>query len=182
MILSVALNWWSVRLARSYQSRRQLELFGAFMRAKWTFLVDRKAGEMTNAIVTECERLGRAFTLCLSLFGSAVVALIYLALSAFIAWQATLSLIGFAVVAALGDDALLQEELCGWRKALRRSTRNCSPRSRSNLPAPNSSRPASASIAPSRKSSLWCASLARSIRSPPPCRELVRGLARISSP
>src|SRR4029077_18692132 len=40
MILSVGLNWWSVRLARSYQSRRQLELFGAFMRAKWTFLVD----------------------------------------------------------------------------------------------------------------------------------------------
>jgi ABC-type multidrug transport system fused ATPase/permease subunit len=101
MILSVALNWWSVRRARSYQSRRQLELFCAFMRAKWTFLVDRKSGEMVNAIVTECERLGRAFTLSLSLFGSAVVALIYLALSAFIAWQATLSLVVFAIVAAL---------------------------------------------------------------------------------
>jgi ABC-type multidrug transport system fused ATPase/permease subunit len=101
MALSVALNWWIVRLARSYQSQRQLELFGAFMRAKWTFLVDRKAGELVNAIVTECERLGRAFTLALSLFGSAVVAVIYLALSAFIAWQATLALVVFAVLAAL---------------------------------------------------------------------------------
>jgi ABC-type multidrug transport system fused ATPase/permease subunit len=101
MALSVALNWWSVRLARSHQSQRQLELFGAFMRAKWTFLVDRKAGELVNAIVTECERLGRAFTLSLSLFGSAIVAVIYLALSAFIAWQATLALVVFAVLAAL---------------------------------------------------------------------------------
>jgi ABC-type multidrug transport system fused ATPase/permease subunit len=101
MVLSVALNWWSVQLARSYQSQRQLELFGAFMRAKWTFLVERKAGEMVNAIVTECERLGRAFTLSLSLFGSAVVAFIYVALSAFIAWKVTLSLIAFALAAGL---------------------------------------------------------------------------------
>jgi ATP-binding cassette subfamily C protein len=45
--------------------------------------------------------LGRAFTLSLSLFGSAVVALIYVALSTFIAWQATLTLVVFAIAAAL---------------------------------------------------------------------------------
>jgi ATP-binding cassette subfamily C protein len=101
MILSVALNWWSTGWVQSYQSQRQLELFGAFMRAKWTFIVDRKAGEMVNAIVTECERLGRAFTFCLSLFGSTVVAFIYLILSVVIAWQAALSLLFFAVAAAL---------------------------------------------------------------------------------
>ena len=101
MGLSVVLNWWSVRLARSYQSRRQLELFRAFMRAKWTFIIDRKAGEMVNAIITECERLGRAFTLCLSLFGSTVVALIYIVLSSFIAWQATLALVVFVIAAAV---------------------------------------------------------------------------------
>ena len=101
MILSLGLNWWSVRFARSYQSQRQLELFGAFMHAKWSFIVDRKAGEMVNAIVTECERLGRAFTLSLSLFGSVVVALIYVALSAVIAWQTTLILIVSAIITAL---------------------------------------------------------------------------------
>jgi ABC-type multidrug transport system fused ATPase/permease subunit len=101
MFFTILLNWWSVRLARSYQSQRQLELFGAFMRAKWAFIVDRKAGEMTNAIITECERLGRAFTLSLSLLGSAVIIVIYVALSLVIAWQVTLSLVGFAVIAAL---------------------------------------------------------------------------------
>jgi len=101
MVFAVALHWWSTGWVQSYQSQRQLELFGAFMRAKWTFIVDRKAGEMVNAIVTECERLGRAFTLCLSLFGSAVVAFIYLILSVFIAWQVALSLVFFAVAAAL---------------------------------------------------------------------------------
>jgi ATP-binding cassette subfamily C protein len=100
-ILSLGLNWWTVRLAQSYQSRRQFELFGAFMRAKWTFIADRKAGEMTNAIVTECERLGRAFTICLSLLGSSVVAAVYIGLSAFVAWQATLSVVGFALATAL---------------------------------------------------------------------------------
>ena len=100
-ILSLGLNWWTVRLAQSYQSRRQFELFGAFMRAKWTFIADRNAGEMTNAIVTECERLGRAFTICLSLLGSSVVAAVYIGLSAFVAWQATLSVVGFALATAL---------------------------------------------------------------------------------
>ena len=101
MILSIALNWWSIRLARNYQAQRQLELFGTFMRAKWSFLINRKAGEMVNAITTECERLARALILTMSLIGSAIVALIYVALSAFIAWQATLCLIGFAIAAAL---------------------------------------------------------------------------------
>jgi ATP-binding cassette subfamily C protein len=101
MIFSVSLNWWSVRLAASYQSQRQMELFSAFMYAKWAFVVDHKVGEMTSAIVTECDRLGRAFALCLSLFGSAILVLVYLVLSLFIAWQVTLSLIGFAILAAL---------------------------------------------------------------------------------
>lgn len=101
MIMSLGLNWWSVRFARTYQSQRQLELFAAFMHAKWSFIIDRKAGEMVNAIITECERLGRAFTLSLSLFGSAVVALIYVVLSAVIAWQATFTLVGFAIITAL---------------------------------------------------------------------------------
>jgi ABC-type multidrug transport system fused ATPase/permease subunit len=111
MVLSVALNWWSVQLARSYQSQRQMELFGAFMHAKWSFLLDRKTGEMVNAIVTECERLGRAFTLFLSLFGSGIIAVIYVALSAFIAWEVAFSLIGFAVAAALAMTGLFRKSL-----------------------------------------------------------------------
>ncbi len=99
--LSLGLNFWTVRIARSYQSQRQLELFTAFMRAKWAFLTDRRAGELTNAIITECERLGRAFALCLSLLGSAIVAAIYVVLSALVAWQATVIIIGLAVASGL---------------------------------------------------------------------------------
>jgi ABC-type multidrug transport system fused ATPase/permease subunit len=114
-ILSLGLNWWTVRLAQSYQSRRQLELFSAFMRAKWTFIADRKAGEMTNAIVTESERLIRAFTICLSLLGSSVVATIYIILSAFVAWQATLSVIGLALATALAMSQLYKKSYAGGR-------------------------------------------------------------------
>ncbi len=99
--LTIALNWWSVKIARHYQSRRQIEMFNAFMRAKWSFIAGRKAGEMTNAIVTESERLGRAFTISLSLVSSFVVAFVYLILSLLIAWQVTLSLIVCAAVGAL---------------------------------------------------------------------------------
>ena len=106
MMFSLWLNWWSVRLASSYQSQRQVELFSAFMRAKWAFFVDRKVGEMTNAIVTECERSGRAFSLCLSLFGSAILAFVYVVLSLLIAWQVTLSLVGLAIVTALAISRL----------------------------------------------------------------------------
>ena len=102
MVLSVALNIWSVRTARNYQSQRQLELFVVFMRAKWVFLTDHRAGEMANSIITECERLGRAFALSLSLLSSALIAAIFVLLSAAIAWQATLAIVGLAVVSGLG--------------------------------------------------------------------------------
>ncbi len=103
------MNWWSVKLARHYQGRRQLELFGAFMRAKWNFIAARKAGEMTNAIVTETERLGRAFTISLSLLGSLVVAVIFTILSLLIAWQVTVSLIVCAVILALAMTRLYKK-------------------------------------------------------------------------
>src|SRR5262249_28789268 len=108
-LLSAALSWWSVRLARKYQSRRQLELFSAFMRAKWAFLASRKVGEMSNAIVSENERLGRACTICMSLLGRGVVAFIYVMISAFIAWQAMLGLTVFALSAALAMTGLYKK-------------------------------------------------------------------------
>jgi ABC-type multidrug transport system fused ATPase/permease subunit len=99
--LSIALIWWTAILARRYQSQRQLEMFSAFMRAKWRFIADQKAGDMINAIVTESQRLGGAFTICLSLLASVVVTIIYMILSLFIAWEVTITLIAFAVAAAL---------------------------------------------------------------------------------
>jgi ABC-type multidrug transport system fused ATPase/permease subunit len=109
VVLSSVLNWWTVGLGRHYQARRQLEIFRAFMRAKWSFIADKKAGEVTNAIITECERLGRAFTISLTLLGSLVVAIIYVALSVLIAWQVTVSLVVFALMAALAMSYLYKK-------------------------------------------------------------------------
>lgn len=99
--LAVALIWWTSILARRYQSQRQLEMFGAFMRAKWNFIANKKSGEITNAIITESERLGGALTICLSLLASVVITIIYVILALIITWQVTLSLIGFALAIAL---------------------------------------------------------------------------------
>jgi ATP-binding cassette subfamily C protein len=99
--LFIGLSWWSTRLARHYQAQRQAELFRALMGAKWSFVVARKAGELTNAVVTEAERLGTAFTIGLSLISTAVVMVTYFALSLLVAWQVTLCLAVFAVVSAL---------------------------------------------------------------------------------
>ncbi len=107
--LSIVLNWWTVSLGRHYQARRQWEILRAFMRAKWVLIANKKAGEMTNAIITECERLGRAFTLALTLLASLVVAIIYVVLSVAIAWQVTMSLIVFALVAALAMTRLYKK-------------------------------------------------------------------------
>ena len=170
MVLSVALNWWSVQLARSYQWQRQLELFGAFMRAKWSFLIDRKAGEMVNAIVTECERLGRALTLSLSLFGSAIVAFIYVVLSAFIAWEVTLGLIGFAIAIALTMTRSIRRPL-PLAKASLRSIRNCNRRSTSKLRALNLLRQVLALIVWWHRSSPLCVGWAKPMHLPPPCQE-----------
>jgi ABC-type multidrug transport system fused ATPase/permease subunit len=101
MALSLGLNWWTAALASRYRARRQTDLFSAFIRAKWSFLADKKAAEMTNAIVTECERLYRAFTISMVLLGNFVVALIYIVLSLLVAWQVTVSLLVFALLAAL---------------------------------------------------------------------------------
>jgi ABC-type multidrug transport system fused ATPase/permease subunit len=100
-ILFIALNWWMAKLGRHYQRQRQMELFRAFMQAKWSFVAGKKAGELTNVIVTECERLGVTFTLILSVISSLVVTLIYLGLLLLIAWPVTVSLVVFSLLGAL---------------------------------------------------------------------------------
>ncbi|MEA2992554.1 MAG: hypothetical protein QOD40_1474 [Alphaproteobacteria bacterium] len=104
--LFITLYWWTARLARRYQSQRQSELFRAFMRARWSFITEKKSGELTNVIVTESERLGTAFTIALSLISTFVVMAIYLCLSLLIAWPITLSLIAFALVGGVAMSRL----------------------------------------------------------------------------
>ncbi len=99
--LYISLSWWTSRLGRRYQSQRQSELFRAFVRARWSFLTARKAGELTNVIVTESERLGIAFATGLSILSTVAVMAVYLVLALTIAWQITTALAIFALVTGL---------------------------------------------------------------------------------
>jgi ATP-binding cassette subfamily C protein len=99
--LFIALNWWTTGLVRSYRRYRQSQMFSAFIRAKWTFLVDRKSGELTNAIVNESLRLSQAFSYCLYLISASVVALVYLAFAFLVAWPITATLIVVSLLMTL---------------------------------------------------------------------------------
>lgn len=99
--LSIGLNTWSTRLARRYQSQRQFEMFSAFMQAKWRFLAERRASDLTNAIVMESERLGRAFAICFSILGSLLIIVVYIVVSSLLTWKITLCLIGLGLFTAL---------------------------------------------------------------------------------
>ena len=99
--LFIALNWWTTGLVRRYQRHRQSQMFSAFIRAKWMFLVDRKSGELTNAIVNESLRLAQAFSYCLYLISASVVALIYLIFAFLVAWPIAAALIVVSLLMTL---------------------------------------------------------------------------------
>jgi ATP-binding cassette subfamily C protein len=100
-ILSIALQWWMARAARGYQSRRQSRLFGAFIHARWEFVIERKVGELTNSIVSESERLAQALHVGLYLISTSIITFIYLVFALAIAWPVTLALIGCALLMTL---------------------------------------------------------------------------------
>jgi ABC-type multidrug transport system fused ATPase/permease subunit len=109
MALSVALQWWMTRASRSYQSLRQSQLFRAFMRAQWGFIIGRKAGELTNTIVSESARLAQAFYIALYLISTFIGICIYLTFALVIAWQVTLGLIACALLMTLSILPLYQK-------------------------------------------------------------------------
>lgn len=109
MALAVGLNWWIARIARQHQSRCQSELFRAIIGAKLSFILDRKSGELTGAIVTEGERLGMAYSITLAIIATLVAIVVYLVLSLLIAWQVTLGVMAFAVVGGLAMGRLYRK-------------------------------------------------------------------------
>jgi ATP-binding cassette subfamily C protein len=108
-LLFIALNWWTAKLGRSYERKHQSQLFRTFLRANWEFFVERKSGELTNAIVTENERLAQAFIIGLYLVSASIVTLIYLAFALAIAWPITLALIACASLMSLSVRRLYQK-------------------------------------------------------------------------
>ena len=110
-ILSIALQWQMARAARGYQGRRRSQLFAALMHARWEFVIGRKAGELTNAIVSESDRLAQAFFTGLFIISTLIGTCIYLAFALAIAWPVTLGLIGCALLMTLSVLRLYQKAL-----------------------------------------------------------------------
>jgi ATP-binding cassette, subfamily C, bacterial len=105
-VFFIALHWWMTSAARSYKCYRQSQLFRAIMSAQWEFVSQRKAGELTSAIISECERLAQSFFIGLYLISTLLGTGIYLTLALMIAWPVTLALISSAVVMTLGVSRL----------------------------------------------------------------------------
>ena len=113
--LFMTLQWWMSSASRGYQRSRQSQLFHAFMRAQWEFVIGRKAGELTNAIVGESVRLAQAFYIGLYLAATSISACIYLTLALIIAWQITLGLILCALLMTLAVLPLYQHSYAAGR-------------------------------------------------------------------
>ena len=105
-VFFIALHWWMTSTSRSYKRHRQSQLFRAIMSAQWEFVSQRKAGELTSAIVSECERLAQSFYIGLYLISTLLGTGIYLILALMIAWPVTLALISSAVVMTVGVSRL----------------------------------------------------------------------------
>jgi ABC-type multidrug transport system fused ATPase/permease subunit len=97
----IALHWWMTSVSRSYKRLRQSQLFHAIMHAQWQYVSEKRAGELTNAIVSESERLAQSFYIGLYLISTFLGTCIYLAFGLMIAWPITLALIGCAAMMTL---------------------------------------------------------------------------------
>lgn len=101
LVLSAAQQWWMTTACRGYQRYQQSKLFRAFMHAQWEFTTERKAGELTNAIIGETTRVAQAFYIGLHIVATLIGTSIYLAFALIIAWQVTVALIACAALMTL---------------------------------------------------------------------------------
>jgi ATP-binding cassette subfamily C protein len=101
LVLSAVQQWWMITACRGCQRHQQTKLFRAFIRAQWEFAIERKAGELTNAIIGETARLAQAFYIGLHIVATLIGTCIYLVFAFIIAWQVTVALVLCAALMTL---------------------------------------------------------------------------------
>lgn len=77
----------------TYVTQWRETLLRKMLGASWNFFSGKRSGSLTYLVITEAERLGRAFFLSIQLLAGAVVACAYVLLSLSISWAFTLCLI-----------------------------------------------------------------------------------------
>lgn len=89
-------GWVIARWQRIYAAHWQNRLYQHFIRARWSFFIHHKQGDLINSISTETTRLAGAFFLLAQLIVTVVITGIYIGIAATISWQTSLFLIGLA--------------------------------------------------------------------------------------
>lgn len=98
LLLFLVQTWCVSWLQRDYGAHWQRHLFGALLRARWSFISNLKLGGMTNQISQETIRLSGALLLLAQLAAVAVTAAVYVLVACLISWRVTLLMVGFAAL------------------------------------------------------------------------------------
>src|SRR5262249_36330920 len=89
----LAQSWLASRLQYGYMARWRETLFNAYMRASWPFFVKSRSGDLVNTLLSETDRVGGVFYFSIQLLSAAIVTGVYLMLSLYASWQATILLL-----------------------------------------------------------------------------------------
>ena len=89
----LAQSWLGSRLQYRYMALWREKLFNRYMAASWPFFVKSRSGELINTLLSETDRLGGVFYFTSQLLNAAIVTTVYLTLSLYASWQATLLLL-----------------------------------------------------------------------------------------
>jgi len=89
----LAQSWLASRLQYRYMALWREKLFNRYMAASWPFFVKSRSGELINTLLSETDRLGGVFYFTSQLLNAAIVTTVYLTLSLYASWQATLLLV-----------------------------------------------------------------------------------------
>lgn len=92
--LFMAQNWLLYDIQKRYVASWQQQVFSDYLAAQWSYCVSQKPGEMLNLILTEAPRLGSALFYILQLIVTAIILVIYVAISLFFSWKLTIYLLG----------------------------------------------------------------------------------------
>ena len=94
-------------LQHRYTSNWRESLFAHIMRARWSFFVEHKSGELVNTLISETNRISGAFYLTVQLFAAGVITLVYVVIALFVAWQVTLALLFVGILLFLFSRGLM---------------------------------------------------------------------------
>lgn len=98
-VVFLAQSWSASRLQHGYMAIWRETLFKRYMAASWPFFVKSRSGDLIHTLLSETDRLGGVFYFTNQLLAAAIVTSVYLGLSLYASWQATvLLLIGGGLV------------------------------------------------------------------------------------